>query len=161
MGTQSDRGRSLSAEARRHLDRAYRCEESDEFDAALAEWAVLPQASGKVTLEVQVHYCDRQGQPLKEKGRWFVDVRSEANSGRFTPQEVYVQGDYVAGEKVTGDYIAEGGQKGDRIDIRRGAVGPRVSLGEGAELKCRHCGAPQPVGAAFCEQCGKRLEEKE
>jgi outer membrane protein assembly factor BamB/tetratricopeptide (TPR) repeat protein len=131
------------------------------FQAHADTLAVLPQAPGKLTLDLHVHYQDRQGQAFEERGRWFVEVRSEPESGRFTPQEVHVHGDYVAGEKVSGDYIGEGGQKGDKVQIQRGGPsGPRLSIGEGSDYRCPDCGARQSVGAAFCEQCGARLEEK-
>ncbi len=122
--------------------------------------AVRPLASGKLSLDVQLVYHDRKGQAFEDSKRWFVDVKDEVGSGQFTPQEIHIhQGDYIAGEKIGGDYLAEGSQKGDKVEISRGGpAGVKVTDLAEAGLRCQACGARQASGAAYCEQCGVKLE---
>jgi outer membrane protein assembly factor BamB len=121
--------------------------------------AVHPKAPGKLTLDVRVGYCDRPGETFEEKKRWFVEVRSEPSTSQFTPREIHVHGDYVEGKKVEGDVVEDGGQKGDRVEIHRGASpGLRLVDGGGTGLVCQACGKEQSLGAAYCENCGLKLE---
>ena len=143
-------------------------------DSEVLDFSVEPQKSGKVLFKVELAYLDQQGTEYTKEARAYVQVEREAPATptAFTPREIRVEGDLVMG------------QKGDRVDIRRGErviqletgmgsgagdrieiKGPRrqFSLTEGAEpLAADSLEAPSPgqapAAGPVCTQCGAPLD---
>lgn len=88
------------------------------------DFSVKPLESGRVLFQVEVSYRDRLGGTHTGTARTYVAVEREppATPTDFTPQYIF-----------HGDMIAYGGQKGDRVDIRRGERRFVVEAGEGTD----------------------------
>ena len=93
-------------------------EDSEELD-----FSVQPEASGRVLFKVELTYRDWHGAEYTKEARAYVQVEREAPATptTFTPREIHVKGDLVIGEK------------GDRVDIRRGERMIRLETGMGSE----------------------------
>lgn len=95
-------------------------------DTEPLDFSVKPLEHGQALFEVEISYRDQWDTTHTKKARTYVRVEREpsATPTEFTPQYIVLQ---------KGDVIMEGGQKGDRVDIRRGERMIRLETGMGSE----------------------------
>jgi outer membrane protein assembly factor BamB len=118
-----------------------------------------------VPMRIRVTYEWPDGTPAEPLERTAgVPVEREEAARRYTPTEIYI-GHLVQGDmQVAGDFLTEGAQKGDRVEIRREGPRPQGEQGlggrSGAEgVRCPQCGR-ETEKAKFCRFCGARLENR-
>jgi hypothetical protein len=87
----------------------------------------------------------------------------------FTPPgstviQVYSEGAQIfGGNKIEGDAIESGGQKGDKVEINRRRGKTQFTPEEkhirstSSPASCPNCGAPAPPDARYCSECGKEI----
>ena len=97
----------------------------------------------------EFHDCASASVPVKRHG--------ESPTGG-TPVVINA-GTYVAGGTyIGGDQVQDGGQKGDKVEIRRDE-GVRLHASEssqpGPQALCPNCHLPLPADATFCDGCGQ------
>ncbi|MCB0074746.1 MAG: zinc ribbon domain-containing protein, partial [Caldilineaceae bacterium] len=116
---------------------------------------IVPVKPGQVTLYCEITYQDQDGRDRTIKQNWQIEVQGPAETGTQVfhihegGQVVQSQGDVTI---IHGDQLHDQAQKGDRIEITRGAVAASTPD------HCRHCGELLAPGAAFCDRCGKEVD---
>jgi len=132
-----------------------------------------PNVHGRTLPKVMVAYLDHDSVPHTTPFEYVVEVVAHDEklvamhrpSTTDTKPNIIVHGGnvVVGGTQVQGDQIADGGQKGDKIEITR--EGRRIRLDEdalsiepGEEVTCPQCGGKSPAGSKFCQQCQTKLQ---
>jgi outer membrane protein assembly factor BamB len=135
------------------------------------------EIGARVPVDIIVTYEDVRGRNYRLTQVESVRVLEAGRRllGRETPLQLHIHGDLLepGAKKVSGDEISGSGQKGDRVDIRRGAgsgvamrscdTGDRVEIRrEGPPVRrCPECNLPvQDPGQRYCPDCGTPLDAK-
>lgn len=134
-----------------------------------------PNVFGKVKLSVTLSYLDANGREFEEVMETMTEVRAhdeklvELNrpSPRDTTPHITYNvpgGKVVVGTSIEGDQITDGGQKGDKVEIKRGEGTVRVGEDDASITRpaivnrtCPQCGKSYLPNVKFCQDCGTAL----
>ncbi|MBL6966357.1 MAG: PQQ-binding-like beta-propeller repeat protein [Anaerolineales bacterium] len=134
------------------------------------------QIGDAVPLIIEWMWNDDQGEVYTDRTmEYFVVKAKDSSSTGSTPQHIHyhgtvyqgenvevVGGDKVGGDQIHGDQLEAGSQKGDRVEIHRGAgvklTADGLSPQPADERTCPTCYLPVEPDKKFCEACGTKLK---
>jgi outer membrane protein assembly factor BamB len=141
------------------------------------------QVGDNVTLILEWTWKDDAGNVYSDSAQTIIKVKRQGDSSGSTPvQNIYnvsaggkviqadgdvqvIDGDYAAGDKIGGDKVMAGANKGDQVNINR-PHGFQIHSDEPASndgepepcgepcIPCPVCHLPVRVGDHFCDKCG-------
>jgi hypothetical protein len=135
-----------------------------------------PNVRGKVKLSVTLVYWSADEREYEETLESLAEVRAHdeklvamnrPSPHDTTPHQIVYNapgGKVVVGTSIEGDQIAEGGQKGDKVELNRSDRAGHVAEDEAAltrptmvNLTCPKCGKAYLATVKYCQDCGELL----
>lgn len=119
------------------------------------------QVGENVSFALEWRWYDRDRKEYQDRISILVTVKSKDESHTSNTPVVINAEHFYQGTYISGDQVQSGGQKGDKVEIRRGH-GSQISLATGQEKDettfCPNCDLPITPGAKFCEHCSHPLD---